>query len=313
MDRIPIVRQAILRDRPMAISLGWTAVAVVVPTALRWVIDGGASGIPFVTFFPAVLLATVILGWHYGALTAAISAVVANRLLRAEPLLFYVSTRDALMVLLFALACSVIMLAGEEVRRLVRQQEDARSREELLKRELLHRVKNMFTIVQSLAALTARHSEQDDFVERFSSRLRTLDSANDLLGSAIDNRTDVKGLIERTVEPFRFDHNMELRGIEFALPTTGVVPLALAVHELCTNAVKYGALSVPSGKVTISWKPDGEDLLIDWIESGGPNVEVPSREGLGSLLLRPRDALKDVRLQFEPTGVHCAIVVATGE
>ncbi|WP_159792053.1 sensor histidine kinase [Croceibacterium salegens] len=309
MDRIPFVRRAILADRPISANVGWTALAVLVPALFRWFLDHGTSGVPFITFFPSILLTSVLLGWQYGLATAIVSGVIANRLLRQVPLHFLTESSDALLFVLFAIDSLVIIFSGNSLRNVIRSQDEARVREEALKRELLHRVKNLFTIVQSLAALTARNSAPEEFSEKFGSRLATLGQANDLIVSAGDERADVEALVERAIEPFRIEDNFACSGPHFALPPTAVVPLALALHELCTNAVKYGALSAPEGKVTISWKMQGDDLLIEWTESGGPAVVPPSRQGLGSMLLRPRNSLKDIRLSFAPDGARCSILV----
>lgn len=315
MDRLKVVRRAILAKRSIASSATWTALAVVVPTALRWVVDRGESGMPFVTYYPAVLIVSVLLGWRYGAVAAFVSAVVANRLLREDPVLFYGSATDALVVLLFLVSCAVIVLAGATLRRLVHEQEQARVREDELKSELLHRVKNMFAIVRSLSVLTARNSQPEEFPDRLESRLSALENANHMLGSSDHDERSIQELVDSAVGPFRDNDNIAARGPSFSLSRASIVPLALAFHELCTNALKYGSLSVPSGRVLVEWElcgEDGEDLLIRWIESGGPPVSRSSHLGLGSLLLRPRYPLNQVSLAFEPEGVECTIRVAGG-
>jgi two-component sensor histidine kinase len=312
MTRIPFMRRAILAERPLAASVAWLCAAVAIPTAIRWVVDQGASGIPFVTYFPAVLLATIFLGWRFGALTALASAVIANRLLREAPILFYVSMRDAILVLLFALACTVVIWVGETLRRVIRQQEEARLREELLKRELLHRVRNLFAVVQSLASLTYRHSNPDDFLDKFTDRLIALSNASSLLGTFQDRPGDVPTIVVQAVEAFRNDGNITSSGPPFEIQAESVVPLSLALYELCTNASKYGSLSVPEGRVIISWERSddaADELCIRWQEVDGPRVEPPVRKGLGSVLLRPQAGIRDVRLDFAPSGLTCDLRV----
>ncbi len=312
MDRLPFVRRAVIADRSVASNAGWTAVAILVPTALRWVIDKGESGIPFVTYFPAVLLASLLLGWRYGAVTAIVSGVIANRLFREEPLLFYVSTHDALLVLLFMFSCAIVVAAGGMIRRLVREQERTRLREDMLRRELLHRVKNMLVIVQSIASLTARNSDPQEFLNKFTGRLIALDKANMLLGISGESDCAMTRLIEDAVEPFRSGGNISLSGPPCDLPSSAFIPLSLAIHELCTNASKYGALSVPGGKVSIEWAPvsaEADRVRIQWTETGGPKVKPPTGRGMGTLLLRPQTGLKDVKLDFLESGVRCELLV----
>jgi two-component sensor histidine kinase len=87
------------------------------------------------------------------------------------------------------------------------------------------------------------------------------------------------------------------------------VTLALVLHELATNAAKYGALSVPQGRLVISWQTGGRDLTIDWIESGGPPVRLPSRQGFGGKLFQSALAPYHGRVhcEFEPIGLRCRI------
>ncbi len=306
-------RRAILRERSFVSKTSWIAVAVVVPTVLRWSIDRGTSGIPFVSFFPAVLLVAVILGWESAAATAAISAIVANRLLREEPLLLYVSGRDALLVSLFLISCVFIIWVGQTLRRVIKEQELTRVREEELKRELIHRGKNVFAVVQSLASLTSLHSDSEYFVEAFIHRLEALSTANHLLESvdvALSEMVDANSVVEKAIGAFRGKDNIVICGQRVDLPGSVVVPLSLALHELCTNAVKHGALSRPEGRVTIEWRASkGSELRICWQETGGPTVVEPTRRGMGTLLLRPRQGLKDVQLQFHERGVECILII----
>lgn len=310
MDRVPVIRRAILAERSVASKCMWTAAAIAVPAAIRWSIDGGLVGGSFVTFYPAVLLVAVFLGWRYAAFTALVSGIFANRLFREEPLLFHVSGQDAVSIALFALACVVIIASGHTLRRLVIDQETARQREESLRRELIHRSKNMMMVVQSLASLTARHTPPERFSEVFGSRIEALDNANNLLGAADDNRASLLGVVEKAVEAFRDGDNITLQGPDVEIERAAVVSLSLALHELCTNAAKYGALSVDGGRVSIEWAAAGEtDLVLHWQESGGPLVTPPSRRGMGTLLLRPQRGLKDVKLHFHEDGVQCRLVI----
>lgn len=313
IDRVELVRRAVLRQRSVAESLGWTAVAVLVPAVLRYAVDQGQDGIPFVTFFPAVLLAAIVLGWQYGALTALLSGIIANRVFREDPVLFYVSVHDALLVALFAITCAILVDAGAILRRILREQEAARQLVAQVNDELLHRIKNMLTVVQSLAQLSARHADPATFGDAFAGRLGALSTANELLRIGHENSCNVADLAEAVTSPFRDDGNFELAGPAWHLPKEACVPLSLGLHELCTNAAKYGALSVPGGRVSLTWgahaAQDGA-LTMRWKESGGPKVKPRSRSGMGSRLLRPQPGLHDLQLRFEPDGVECEIVIA---
>lgn len=313
MDRIPMFRQGILKEQSLAAKATWTIAAVAVPTTVRWVVDQGASGIPFVTYFPAILLVAVFLGWESAAVTAVASAVIANRLLRQEPLQFNVNGTDALVISLFLVACVIVIAVGQTLRRVIKAQEAARQREEELKRELLHRSKNTLVVVQSLASLTARHSDPKNFMDDFGRRLEALGKANDLLGVTPEesgDAVDLANVIEAAIEPFKDDDSVVLRGEGLGLSRLAVVPLSLALHELCTNAAKYGSLSRHGGRVSIEWRAiSGSQIRLRWQEAGGPKVVQPTRKGMGSLLLRPQRGIKDVQHHFHEHGVECIMVL----
>ena len=310
MNRLPAITRIILADRPAWASLAWSAGGVAAATALRWFIDQGEAGVPFITFFPVVVLAALLLGWRWGALVALVSGAVANRLFRPEPLLGEFSGRDLVLVGLFALSCVVLIWAAETARRLVRELELAKERETLLKDELAHRVKNMLATVHAMAALTARHSPPERFAEGLSGRIETLQRATELIEGDGEAVCDLHRLVETALAPFRSDSNFRVAGPRCELPRDACVPLALALHELATNAAKYGALSVPEGKVSLEWTVVEDGVLrVAWGEQDGPRVEKPKRAGMGTQLLRRQRGLKAVKLNYRRDGVRCEINV----
>lgn len=309
MDRIPAIRRVILAEIPFAASAGWAVLAVAVPTGLRWFIDRGEAGVPFVTYFPAVVLAALLLGWRWGAVVAVASGVIANRLFSPERLLD-VSTLDAVLIGLFALSCAALVWIAEMARRLVRELEAAKAREELLNAELMHRVKNMLATVNAMAVLTARHCEPGQFAQAFTGRMRALDKATELLGTGREMHCEVRKLVESALEPFRADGNVALQGPSCELPRDACVPLSLALHELCTNAAKHGALTVPEGRVVLCWECDEAGVLqLDWREEGGPPVPEVRRTGMGTQLLRRQRGLTSVEADFRPEGLRCRITI----
>jgi len=314
LDRIPAIRRAILAEIPPLQALGWSVLAVAVPTALRWAIDRGSEGVPFLTYYPALTLAALFLGWRWAAGVALASGFVANRLLRDDPLLLWGGSGSATaLAVLFVLSCVALVAIGEVARRTVRELEAAKARESLLNAELLHRVKNMLTTVNAMAVLTARHTDPENFVHALTGRMQALERATGLLG--VDERApcDVHRLIESALAPFRAGDTFTVEGPGCELPRAACVPLSLALHELATNAAKYGALSVPEGRVELLWTiGEGEDRLLRlaWRETGGPPVSPPQRKGMGTQLLRRQHGLDEVELHYRPDGVECAIGIA---
>lgn len=312
VTRFPAVRMAILAKRPFPVNLFWTIVSVLVPTALRWLIDRGAAGVPFVTYYPAVVLAALFLGWRWAAATALFSAIVGNRLFRPGFTVLDFGRADFIMAGLFVLSCFVLINIGEIMRRLLQDVEAAREREAMLSAELGHRVKNLLAVVQSMASLTHRSSGQARFLDDFSARIGALARATDVAHAREASAREVGALVETAVAPFRDGANIRLSGPKAQLPNASCIPLALILHELCTNAVKYGALSVAGGAVNIRWAVEGDGgVTLHWKEEGGPPVVEPARRGMGSALLRAQKGLSSVKHLFPPDGVECVILIAT--
>lgn len=189
---------------------------------------------------------------------------------------------------------------------------------QLLINELNHRVKNTMAIVQSLSAQTLRPDRPTAAARAdFDSRLMALASAHVLMTEAQWRSAPLHELVTRTIAPFAEGAGaprFRLHGPHATLPPKSAVAFALAVHELCTNAAKYGALSGEHGRVDAAWRfvqtPDGERLRFSWRESGGPTVNVPASRGFGARLLErglSSELRGSVRLRFPPEGLICEI------
>jgi two-component sensor histidine kinase len=182
-------------------------------------------------------------------------------------------------------------------------------------RELQHRVKNSLAIVQSIASQSFRSTRtKEDGLRTFTGRMKALAAATDLLTK--DNWTivSVRELIEEIVSPYREDGHdrFHLSGENLHIDSAHSVNLGMALHELCTNAVKYGALSRDGGEVFIRWAPTAEGISLEWRERGGPPVTPPSKTGFGTKLLRSglfKEASGSVDLAFEPEGLVAHIDV----
>jgi PAS domain S-box-containing protein len=194
-------------------------------------------------------------------------------------------------------------------------------RQKLLIDELNHRVKNTLATVQSLASQTVCAAPTPaSFRERFESRLIALSKAHDQLTVHHWESADLRELLSGSLAPYTGagSERIVLRGEDIVLRPRAVLTLAMAFHELTTNAAKYGALSVAGGRIEIRWQPvRGENdsrpmLRIDWIEQGGPVVAEPQQCGFGSKLIEGSIAAElggSARLAFEPTGFCCAIAI----
>jgi two-component sensor histidine kinase len=175
----------------------------------------------------------------------------------------------------------------------ITERRTSEERQRLLLREVNHRVKNTLATVQALATQTVRHSRQPrEFLEAFSGRLHALGLAHSLLSDNEWRGIGLKELIRLQVMPFddRSAPRIDVFGEEVLLNPDQALALGLILYELASNALKYGSLSVPAGKVELSWttKDDGASprLAISWKESGGPAVEPPEHHGFGSILIQ---------------------------
>jgi PAS domain S-box-containing protein len=197
------------------------------------------------------------------------------------------------------------------------EEEQARYRDQLrlLVNELNHRVKNTLTTVQSMAAQTLR-LERDPAAayEKFEARLLGLSQAHDLLTRERWHGADLGDVAERALRAFAADRPDRVRasGPRIRLRPGAALTLALVLHELATNAVKYGALSNDTGRVEVAWTlPDGEDrMVLTWTESGGPPVVPPTRRGFGSRLIERslRNELGgSAAITYAPEGFRCTL------
>lgn len=180
----------------------------------------------------------------------------------------------------------------------------------LLVNELNHRVKNSLATVQSIASQTLR-SATDLGAARaaIDARIASLARAHDLLTDRSWSGADLRDVVERALEPFPAAQ-LELAGPSLELPPRHALALSLALHELATNAAKYGALSSGQGRVRVSWETDEAGLRLSWRESGGPPVAPPTRRGFGTRLLEDnlfRELNGQTRLEYRPEGVRYEI------
>ncbi|MDC0886689.1 HWE histidine kinase domain-containing protein [Altererythrobacter sp.] len=230
----------------------------------------------------------------------------------------------SVITLLFGLA--VASLAMLIARLLVQQaQEDQRalkyfleqsSIRDSLTRELNHRVKNTLANVLSIVALTKRRaSSLEEFADGLDGRIRALSATHDLLTNSEWSTTPIGEVIEAELAPYANpdDHALDMEGPLVELAPNDALTFGLAIHELSTNAAKYGALSVPGGKVTLHWSLAADDLAkVEWSESGGPEVAPPEKRGFGTELVEKivaHELRHPVELVFDPAGVRCTLMI----
>jgi PAS domain S-box-containing protein len=193
----------------------------------------------------------------------------------------------------------------------ITQEKRAEARQQMLINELDHRVKNTLATVQAMARQTFSGSDQIALTS-YMCRLKALSKAHEMLTRNAWEPTsldEITGSAAKTFGPDRFT----LSGPEIMVSSKVAVSLTMALHELATNAVKYGALSLPGGRVRISWRhlPPADNVLeLVWEESGGPTVTRPERTGLGMRLIEEQLAHEfggRTFMAFEPEGLVCTL------
>lgn len=182
----------------------------------------------------------------------------------------------------------------------------------VLTREVNHRSKNLLAVVQSIIRYTAAHHHTQDLAQRISERLQALSANQDLLIESSWRGADIAQLIRSQlarVQQMPLDR-VEVSGESIVLVPTAAQAVGMALHELGTNAVKFGALSDDSGKVAVAWWMEpgeiGQDLVIAWRESGGPAVAAPEYAGFGTAIIERitgQSVGGKVQTAYDPSGL----------
>jgi two-component sensor histidine kinase len=261
----------------------------------------------FATYYPAVLLATLIGGWSAGVVAQIPGGIVAW--LFFDPLLALPARAAGEQIAdfgLYALSSGLIILASEHYRQVIRRLDDEEHYRRLVVDELKHRLKNKLAVVH--AVLRHELRAQEDTRTRIIDRLRALAAADELLARPDTDMVDMREILAAELSPYG-EARVTAKGDHVRLPAKLAATLTLIFHELATNAAKHGAFKAPGGEVSICWRLESSTLEIDWVESGGPPVGAPQRRGFGTgLFRRALDPFHGtISTRFEPTGIHCEI------
>ncbi len=215
------------------------------------------------------------------------------------------------------------VMAQLQLRRTLAEYKQAQEQQHLLIRELHHRVKNTLATVQSIMGSTARNAASiEEFQNTFTGRIISLAKTHSLLTEERWQSVSLRALVCLELEPYdnAAGTRIRIKGPDVELPPELAVPLGMAIHELTTNAVKYGALSDVTGVMEVTWELltfDGRKTLdLKWIERNGPPVTAPTRKGFGSRLLErvlTTQIKADVTTDYRPDGLHARILIPLPE
>ena len=201
----------------------------------------------------------------------------------------------------------------------VTERKESEAHLRLLMRELTHRSKNLLAVIQAMARQTARHAGSTDaFLNQFAARLQGLAASHDLLVRESWHGASLRELIQSQLAAYFAggEGPIVLDGDPVALKPEAAQNLGLALHELAVNAAKFGALSVPQGRVAISWALRGNTLELEWREQFGPKVKARRKKGFGSMVIERNlagalDA--KVELTFDHSGLRCQIMIPASQ
>jgi two-component sensor histidine kinase len=312
--RRPLLRFLLARvDERPALPASWLwigiacfAAGLLLRVALSPLLYGN---VPYITFYPALIVAGVWGGMRGGLVTLVPSALVGAY--------FWLPADDpvgsATVVALYLAMGALILVVTSTLLRAVGEYKAVSERARMLAQEMRHRVQNLLAVVMALSHQTARTAQSvEQYQANLGSRLLALSRAQKLIGAEqAANGPALEHLLVEVLEPFGLQR-FHIGGPRLELPVSMGPNLALLFNELATNATKYGALSGEAGRVRVSWRTrEGGTTLIEWREEGGPPVAAPQTEGFGSILIRaafpPDQAL--VERSFDEQGVRCVVTL----
>jgi two-component sensor histidine kinase len=275
---------------------------------------------PYTTYYPAVLFATAVGGTRTGAFAATAGGAIGwwaftPPHFAALPMRFGPEIR----LVIYLLVAFFFVFGIDHYRRLAKRRQDVAKRlqeEDRLRKlaveELGHRLKNKLAMIQSIVCYQLR--DLPDLRNEITNRLVALSRTDDLIMRMEGEGACIGDIFSSELGPYGLSRT-SVQGPDFSLPPRLAWMMALLVHELATNAAKYGALSTPEGKLTIRWSLKARTLKLEWRESGGPPVVPPTRFGFGlRLLSHGLDQFAgSVATSFEKTGLICTMTATLPE
>ncbi len=283
-------------DLGPAASVILCVVCVALSALMRLLLGLLGPTLPFATFFPAVLICALFGGLPAGLLAIALSIFTVWWAF-TDPV-FTFATPDPVHLANFVLfgLSSLLVVALAMVHRQLLFAVEAKERErQLLVGEIEHRSKNILAVVTSLIQQTVKDKDVADTLIK---RMCAVADTQGLLDETRDETASLRALFVAGVERPHGAQRIALDGPDVQVSARQARALRLVIHELATNALKYGALSAPAGRVEVTWRNDGCQVVIDWREQDGPKATAPSKFNFGSRLIRA--TLKQINAELTP-------------
>ena len=291
-------------------AYAFAIILVVVASFARWGLGFVAENIQgFATFYPAVLFAALIGGAAVGIFAAILGALICWWAFLPPYFSFQLQTPgEQISLVSYIFSSLLIVWAAEHYRSLTKRLRDEEKFRKLAVEELAHRLKNKLATIQSIIRFRLR--EHPEAKTEIIGALNALSTTDDLIMAAQEQGARIRDILSAEFGPYDVSR-ISMEGPDCVLPPKLALTMALVVHELATNAAKYGALSNSLGKLLIHWSLFDAQLKLEWRESGGPSVSPPTHRGFGTRLLS--NSLDQfggsVEMAFETSGLVCKIAV----
>jgi two-component sensor histidine kinase len=291
-------------------AYGLAIIFVVVATLIRWGLGFfGDDILVFAVYYPAVLFATYIGGVGVGVFAALLSSVIGWWAFIPPHFTFSLTPAVEIKLAVFLFACALIIWGANYTRNLMNRLEDEEKFRKVVVEELGHRLKNKLVTIQSIISFQLRDEPQ--VRDAILKRLGALSATDDLIMTAQGEGARLRDILSAEFAPYDMSR-ISMAGPDCLLSPKLALAISLLVHELVTNASKYGAFSNSTGKISIRWSLFDAQLNLEWGESGGPLVAPPNHHGFGTrLFLRLLDQFNGkVEATFASTGLVCKVNVA---
>jgi two-component sensor histidine kinase len=288
-------------------GFAFAAGCIIVASGLRWLLGMwfGAT-LYFVAFFPAVILSALFAGFWPGMFALGLSVAIGVAAFVPANLMAGLPSSFIANLAIYLVAGLATVWLGHLFRSAVRELQLEQAQRELILKEVEHRARNMGALGAAIVEFSLKDNKEAATL--INSRMRALQATNDLITRAPKMEPDIESIVRQELAPYDLSR-CTLRGGHLPLRSDIARAAGLVIHELTTNAVKYGALSRREGRIEIDWARYADGVEIKWKENGGPKIEAPTRTGFGTRLIDTtvKGLNGSAERAFEENGLSCRV------